>query len=217
MSKKANKKKNFSKKQSPAMSLVKPPSLSTNIISRRVYRFFIETTGLTASNGSVTVNDLINVAGAVVTVVNTTAVPIKNAVKINRITIWATSADVSSIVLTWGNLGSTFVTTKQIADISLSSSVGPCVSAVPPANSLQRNWLTASNEVAFSISRNTSATAVSYIVDTDLSHIQADDVAPTPFTVGSNALGTLKYPALNFSQASATNHIVPFGLTSMTK
>ncbi len=187
---------------------IDPPSFSSVAPFTKTYRFFCNT----SFAGTITNNDLISVAGGIVSVANTTVAPIAVSFKVHKVRIWgapATAGAGAQISIRW-NTESNYPM-KELTNTSMSTARPAYLEAVPPKGS--EAWLPqgpASSGV-FGL-----AVPAGGIIEIHMTHWFYDTgAAPVgTFTITvATAVGIMQYGYLD---QTGSKYLQPVGLPPMT-
>jgi hypothetical protein len=177
-----------------------PPDIEiTPMLSCR-FRFAVATGATVAISAA----NLIAIAGACGTVVNTTATCVFTCVRVRRITIWPELATTSATIPTIDWVASVANTSSEKShDRSLpagQTNERP-VSSVPPRGTLiAGTFLNASFGNVVNVSAGTGS-----IIDVEGTWMMKNNLNPVTFVVSATPVGTLFYPALD----GPANHKIP--------
>jgi hypothetical protein len=183
-----------------------PPALQTSPEVAHTFRFAADA-ALTAAN--ITVRDVIAATGNICIVANSDLNSFASCVKVKSLTVWApSSSSMKSIALSWaaessGREPDEVVNKAVPAGMTLPSSLV----FVPPSWALAGFWQigpAAPTAVMFQISVPAGA-----IVDLSVSLRLSNTQTPVQSTVGSAALGSVYYLALD---GPGSNKLLPLGL-----
>ncbi len=123
-------------KRQEQASYIDPPRFQSVTNLTRTYRFSCNT----AFSGSVTANDLISVAGGVVSVANTTLAPIAVSFKLHYVRVWAvpgTLAAASLVSIRWNT--ESVVPCREDSNTAMTTARPAYLQSVPPRGSF--GWL----------------------------------------------------------------------------
>jgi len=138
----------------------------------------------------VTVNNLIQSCGGIVTVVNTTMRCVATSVKLHRIRIWPAGNGFVSCV--WGptaNIGKDVIKDETTPTGVQQSGM---LQFVPPKKTLWGDWLMASTDACFILTSGTGT-----IVDVCVSWTQSAAFQPASVAISAGGLNTFGYLALD--------------------
>lgn len=186
-----------------------PPRLCEYDAHMRVGRVlrFQQTTG-----GSYTItNKMLFGAAGVVSKTNVSCTAMFEAVKINRIQIWAVPSGANSITTIGVNWQGTDISSdKLVSDTSLSPSVAAYIDSRPPANSAAAFWADQAKEASTSFTLILPVSAV--VIDLSLS-LSLSELTPSVITTTSATAGQVYFLALD---GPASNKITPVILQTTT-
>jgi len=138
----------------------------------------------------VTVNNLIQACGGIVTVVNTTMRAVATSVKLHRIRIWPAGNGFASCV--WGptaNIGKDVIKDETTPTGVQQSGM---LQFIPPRSTLWGDWLMASTDACFILTSGTGT-----VVDVCVSWTQSAAFQPASVPISAGGLNTFGYLALD--------------------
>jgi len=187
-----------------------PPAIDCVANFSRTYRF-VASNNVTAN---ISVLMLLSIPGCICTVANTTMVTFASSFRLKRVRMWTPETSAGSVAnaLRWTvNAASGF-----IKDESKNQSLPGGITTTgvqeyrPPKASTLDDWL-ASNLATSNVFQIQCVAGA--IVDVDICHTVATDIANQPVSIASGTQGTLYYAYLD---GSASHLLQPVGVTSFT-
>ena len=180
-----------------------PPPLQVTPTYRHTYRF-LAATGTSARN--VTAKTLLGVAGAVVSVANTTANYIATSAKLHRVTIYPglSSTGAVSPSVTWGSTISFQKDSEINRSMPQGVTVGGAVSFRPPPEMGARFWFSSSSNVVMLVTCPSGS-----IIDVDLTVTLTNTYGQDNATIATGTLGVLYYLPLD---GTTSHEMVAVGL-----
>jgi len=175
--------------------LAVPPSIDCVAVFARTYRF-VATNNVSATN--ITVLQLLGIAGNIGTVLNTTMVTIASSLRLKRVTLWTPATAAGSVVneLAWSSSAASGFIRDESKNQSLPAGVAITGAQVytPPRHSTLVDWLASAIDAlnVFTITLTAGS-----IVDIDIAHTVANDIANLPISVGAAVVGKLYYGYLD--------------------
>lgn len=173
----------------PRQNKAQPPSISTNIVYRHVFRF-LSTTGTAKTISGV---DLIGCTGVVNTAANTVT-QISNSIKLHSVKVWtppASQGASATCSLEWNS--SLFNPTTEVSDSTMSTAIPAHIATSPPSGSEAAFWMSGATENVFTLVAPTGS-----IIDIDLSVVLVDTGAAgvVETTAAAGTLGEMYYLGL---------------------
>ncbi len=189
---------------------IDPPRFQSVTSITRSYRFI----NSTAFNSSITVNDLISVAGGICSVANTTMAPIAVSVHLHRIRVWAapgTTAAASTVSVRWNTASGSVVPMREDSDTSLSTARPIFLESTPPRGCFAWLPLGPSTSGVFGLTMPAGG-----VIEIHMTH-WCYDTGSAPvgtFTITvATAVGIMQYGYLD---QTTTKYFAPVGLPAMT-
>ena len=183
-----------------------PPQLNANVILKHRYRF-ISTDGTATAIGA---GDLLNAAGSLVVVANTTARSLFKSVKIEEVEIWtppASQGSAATCSILWSSSSAAAPTSLEVSDTTVSVAEPAHVRARPPARSSPSFWMDVNSDSPFTITAPSGS-----VIDVTLTLVVLDGAAGGTWTIASGTLGQVVYAPLD----GDGDRFTPVSLTTAT-
>jgi len=204
--------KTFSRSQNkrrnvrPAIDIMKPRQINSNIRVSHRYRF-VSTSGTATA---VTGQSLLGALGVFPTIANSTVAAIFGSVRIKNLEMWTTTATLGSAVtcsVEWAG-SATNSGDIEISDTSVSTASPAHINSRPPKNSLASFWSTATTGQLFVLTAPAGT-----IIDVVVEMTMFDDTNGSNAAIGvaTAALGNVYYLSLD---PNASHRYPPVSLTT---
>lgn len=182
--------------------------IKSTVLVTHTYRFRAVAAAI---DTPITDQTLIGAMGVIATAA-TTAAPLYETVKVNRIKMWASSADASFCTVSCNFEGSPNATNNlrpnlEYSDSTVSSAHPAHINVTPPKNSICSFWNSFFGNVLFNLTCPANT-----IIDVTLTGIQRDETGTTGLTLVGATAGSLYYLALD---GYTPNNFRPVSLASI--